>query len=87
MKTDSELKRDVESELKWDPDIDTTDVGVAVKDGVVTLTGFVRSWSQKPCVVDRSLRTHSQRLLARVCIQVTCARQTPRVRRAFGERS
>ena len=47
MKTDSEIKRDVEMELKWDPDIDTTDVGVAVKDGVVTLTGFVRSWSQK----------------------------------------
>lgn len=47
MKTDSEIKRDVELELKWEPDIDTTDVGVAVKDGVVTLTGFVRSWSQK----------------------------------------
>lgn len=47
MKTDSEIKRDVESELKWDPDIDATDIGVAVKDGVVTLSGFVRSYSQK----------------------------------------
>lgn len=47
MKTDSEIKRDVESELKWDPDIDPTDVAVAVKNSVVTLTGFVRSYSQK----------------------------------------
>ncbi|KXU31482.1 ornithine aminotransferase [Sphingobium sp. 22B] len=47
MKTDSDIKRDVEAELRWDPDIDATDISVAVKDGVVTLTGFVRSYSQK----------------------------------------
>jgi osmotically-inducible protein OsmY len=47
MRTDSDIKRDVEAELKWDPDIDPTDIGVAVKSGVVTLTGFVRSYSQK----------------------------------------
>ena len=47
MKSDSDIKRDVEAELKWDPDINPTDIGVAVKDGVVTLTGFVRSYTQK----------------------------------------
>jgi osmotically-inducible protein OsmY len=47
MKSDSDIKRDVEAELKWDPDIDPTDIGVAVKGGVVTLTGFVRSYAQK----------------------------------------
>jgi osmotically-inducible protein OsmY len=47
MKSDADIKRDVEAELKWDPDIDATDVAVAVKDGVVTLTGFVRSYTQK----------------------------------------
>jgi osmotically-inducible protein OsmY len=47
MRTDSDIKRDVEAELKWDPDIDPTDIGVAVKNGVVTLTGFVRSYSSK----------------------------------------
>ena len=47
MKSDSDIKRDVELELKWDPDIDTTDIAVAVKNGVVTLTGFVRSYGQK----------------------------------------
>ena len=47
MKTDDEIKRDVEAELKWDSDLDPTDIGVAVKDGVVTLSGFVRSYTQK----------------------------------------
>jgi len=47
MRTDTEIKRDVEDELKWDPDIDSTDIGVSVKNGVVTLTGFVRSYLQK----------------------------------------
>jgi osmotically-inducible protein OsmY len=47
MKTDSDIKRDVEAELKWDPDIDATDIAVAVKDGVVTLTGFVKSYTHK----------------------------------------
>jgi osmotically-inducible protein OsmY len=47
MKTDSELQRDVEAELKWAPDVDSGDIAVTVKDGVVTLTGFVRSYSEK----------------------------------------
>jgi osmotically-inducible protein OsmY len=47
MKSDSDIKRDVEAELKWDPDIDATDIAVAVKDGVVTLTGFVKSYTHK----------------------------------------
>ena len=47
MKADSDIKRDVEAELRWDPDINSTDIGVAVKDAVVTLTGFVRSYTEK----------------------------------------
>ena len=47
MRADSEIKRDVEQELRWDADIDATDIGVAVKDAVVTLSGFVRSYTQK----------------------------------------
>ena len=47
MRTDDDIKLDVEDELKWDPDIDPTDIAVAVKDGVVTLTGFARTYSQK----------------------------------------
>jgi osmotically-inducible protein OsmY len=47
MRLDSDIKRDVEAEIKWDPDIGSSDIAVAVKSGVVTLTGFVRSYSQK----------------------------------------
>ena len=47
MKSDEDIKKDVEDELRWDPDIDPSDIGVAVKNGVVTLSGFVRSYTQK----------------------------------------
>ena len=47
MASDNDIKRDVEAQLRWDPDIDATDISVSVKDGVVTLTGFVRSYSQR----------------------------------------
>ncbi|MDQ3796403.1 MAG: BON domain-containing protein [Pseudomonadota bacterium] len=44
---DSDIKQDVEEELRWIPDLDPTDIAIAVKDGVVTLTGFVKSYSEK----------------------------------------
>jgi hypothetical protein len=47
MRPDSEIKRDVEGELRWEPNVDPTDIAVAVKNGVVTLTGFVRSYAEK----------------------------------------
>ena len=47
MALDSDIKRDVEAELKWDPVIDATDIAVAVSNGVVTLTGFVRSYADR----------------------------------------
>lgn len=47
MRPDSDIKRDVEDELRWDPDIGSDDIAVAVKNGVVALTGFVRSYGQK----------------------------------------
>jgi osmotically-inducible protein OsmY len=47
MRSDSDIKRDVEDELRWDPDIDPTDIAVNVNNGIVTLTGFVRSYMQK----------------------------------------
>ena len=34
MKTDMELRRDVEAELNWDPRFDASDIGIGVKDGV-----------------------------------------------------
>lgn len=42
-----DLKNDVIAELEWDPEIDASKIGVAVDDGVVTLTGHVRSYADK----------------------------------------
>jgi osmotically-inducible protein OsmY len=47
MKTDTQLQRDVVDELKWEPSITEKEIGVAVKDGVVTLNGYVDNYVQK----------------------------------------
>lgn len=47
MKTDLQLQREVLDELKFEPSIREMEIGVAAKDGVVTLTGFVDSYAEK----------------------------------------
>ncbi|NEX62342.1 BON domain-containing protein [Noviherbaspirillum galbum] len=47
MRTDIELREDVQEELAWEPAIDATAVGVEVKDGVVTLSGHLDSFAEK----------------------------------------
>jgi osmotically-inducible protein OsmY len=47
MKSDSEIERNVREELQWHPDLDATDIAVSVKNGVVALTGFVSSYTDK----------------------------------------
>jgi len=47
MKNDSQIQKDVMDELEWEPSIDHTHIGVAVADGVVTLTGEVRNFVEK----------------------------------------
>ncbi len=47
MKTDSDLKRDVTAELAWDPAVKANAIGVAVKNGVVTLTGHLETFAEK----------------------------------------
>lgn len=47
MKTDSQLQSDVMAELRWEPQVDHENVGVSVRNGVVTLTGYVPNYAQK----------------------------------------
>ena len=47
MKTDAQIKQDVLDELVFEPNIDETQIGVIVEDGVVTLTGFVDAYPKK----------------------------------------
>ncbi len=47
MRTDSDIKRDVEAELEWAPDVSETDIAVKVTGGVVTLTGYAATAYEK----------------------------------------
>ena len=47
MKTDIQIQRDILDELEWEPYLNSSEIGVAVKDGVVTLSGKVNSFSKK----------------------------------------
>lgn len=47
MKSDNEIKRDVEAEVNSDPRIHAADIAVAVKNGVVTLMGFAPTYTDK----------------------------------------
>jgi osmotically-inducible protein OsmY len=47
MKTDQDLKRDVETELTWSPDVDETDIAIKVNAGTIALSGFVPTYLEK----------------------------------------
>ncbi|WP_028079586.1 BON domain-containing protein [Solimonas soli] len=47
MRTDMQIRKDVLDELEWDPAIDAAGVGVEVRNGVVTLSGHLRSYPEK----------------------------------------
>ncbi len=47
MKSDQQIRQDVEAELKWSPELDSTDIAVKVRDGVVTLSGYARNYYEK----------------------------------------
>ena len=62
--TDKELRQDVLRELEWEPSLDAAHVGVAVKDGVVTLTGHVPSYADKWAAERAAKRVHGVRAVA-----------------------
>lgn len=62
--SDSELKQEVLSELKWSPAIRSTNVGVTVKDGAVTLNGFVDSYTEKIAAENAAKRVKGVKAIA-----------------------
>ena len=52
------------AELDWDPSIEATDIGVAVEDGVVTLTGHVATYAEKMSVESAVKRVKGVRAIA-----------------------
>ena len=64
MKSDADLKREVEDELRWDPEVDATDIAVTAHDGVVALAGFVRDYYQKAMAERAAKRVAGVRAVA-----------------------
>ena len=64
MKSDTQLRNDVQAELNWTPEVRTSDVGVIVRDGVVTLTGHLASHAEKYAIERAVQRVQGVKALA-----------------------
>jgi osmotically-inducible protein OsmY len=64
MKTDTQLQSDVIAELKWEPSINAEQIGVEVKDGIVTLAGHVDSYAEKIGAERAAMRVSGLKALA-----------------------
>ena len=56
MRSDSQVEQDVEEELRWEPGLHPEAIRVAVKDGKVTLTGYVDSYAERLAAEDAARR-------------------------------
>jgi osmotically-inducible protein OsmY len=64
MKTDHQLQLDVLAELSWEPSVKAEDIGVEVKDGIVTLAGHVGSYAEKIDAERATMRVSGVKALA-----------------------
>src|SRR5258706_16347512 len=64
MTTDIELQRKVQDELKWEPSVNAAHIGVAAKDGIVTLTGHVSSFAERYEAEQAAKRVYGVRAVA-----------------------
>lgn len=62
--TDFELRHDIEAELDWDTRLDSRQIGVAVKDGIVTLSGYVSTYPQSRAAEEAAQRLAGVRAVA-----------------------
>jgi osmotically-inducible protein OsmY len=64
MKTDAQLQQDVIAELNWEPSVNAAQIGVEVKDGIVTLAGHVSSYAEKYAAERAAQRVSGVKALA-----------------------
>lgn len=64
MKTDFEIQKDVMDELTWQPLLSASQIGVAVKNGIVTLTGTVDSYLEKIVAEDAAKKVTGVKAVA-----------------------
>src|ERR1700730_1951033 len=81
-RTDSSIREDVVFELKWDPKISSNDIAVAVKDGVVALSGFVSSYWEKDAAEKAAKRVYGVRGVAHdIQVKLTSTLTDPEIAR------
>jgi osmotically-inducible protein OsmY len=86
MKSDAEIREDVERELRWDLQITDPDtIGVAIKDGAVTLTGRTPSYAEKLAAARAAERVYGVRAVANdIMVQLSGApRDDPEIAMAI----
>ena len=82
VRSDDAIRDDVLFELKWDPKITSNDIAVAVKDAVVTLSGFVPSYWEKDAAEKAVKRVYGVRGVANdLEIKLTWKRTDPEIAR------
>lgn len=64
MNSDSELQKDVQAELTWEPSVIASHIGVAAKNGVVTLTGHVENYAGKSAAEAATRRVRGVKAVA-----------------------
>lgn len=64
MKTDSEIQKDVMDEISWQPFLKTSEIGVSVKGGIVTLSGTVDAYSKKVAAENAAKRVAGVKAVA-----------------------
>ena len=64
MKTDTQLQKDVMAEIKWEPCVTATEIGVSVVHGVVTLNGTVATYAEKWAVEKAAQRVQGVKAIA-----------------------
>src|SRR5438270_639320 len=62
--SDTDLQREVLKELRWEPSVNASHIGVPVKDGVVTLTGHVESFAEKYAAERAAKRVYAVKAVA-----------------------
>jgi len=82
VRSDTAIRDDVTFELKWEPKISSSDIGVSVKDGVVTLTGFVHSYFEKDSAEKAAKRVYGVRAVANdLEVRLSQSRTDPEIAR------
>ncbi len=64
MKTDGQLQKDVTAERAWEPSINSAEIGVEVKEGIVTLAGHVGTYAEKLDAERATMRVSGVKALA-----------------------